>query len=283
MIEKEPKAASRRSVGRDGSCFPGPRRGGVGLLFVTVGPNGEQVITEEPMAGWMGATNNEMELQACIEALRIALGRRRPFDLSDFSKIVLLTDSMYVSENFESAKYEWPKNQWKTRAGSPVLHTDQWKELIRLVRRADVEFRLRVKILWVKGHKNEQLNKRVDSLAKQSARSPSNRIIKVQHVRKRTVPNRIEPGSVKLAGQLEDIRIVNVRYLRPPHKLYHCAYEVIGAGSPNLHSADKAFSLVQVSAGHIYRVRFNEDMANPRIEEVIEELFPDSQDQEGQR
>ena len=259
----------------DGSCLPTPRRGGVGLLFATVGPSGQQVITEEPIAGWMGATNNEMELQACIEALRVVLGRRRPFDLSNFSKIVIFTDSMYVYESFDQAKFEWPKNRWRTRGGSPVLHTDQWKELIRLVKKLDQEFRLRVKIEWVKGHKNDQLNKRVDKLAKESARSPSNRTIKVQHVRKRTGPNRIEPGSVKLEGQIEDIRILNVRYLRPPHKLYHCAYEVIRPQSPNLNAADKAFSQAPLSAGHSYRVRFNDSMANPRIAEVIEELLPD--------
>lgn len=242
-------------------------------MFITVGPAGDEVITEVPVLGWVGATNNEMELQACIEALSIALGRRRPFDLADFSKIVIHTDSMYVSDNFVVAKYEWPKNGWKTRGGAPVLHTDLWKELIRLVKRADKDFHLKVEIKWVKGHKKDQFSKRADKLAKQSARSAANRTIKVQNVRRRTGPNPIEAGSVKVVGQVEDIRILNVTYLRPPHRLYHYAYEVIGPGSPNLHAADKVFSAFPLSAGHSYRVRFNDDVANPRIVEVLEELM----------
>jgi ribonuclease HI len=66
----------------DGSCYPSPRLGGVGYLFATVDEHGRPAIHEECPPGWKAATNNQMELQACIEAVGFALDRRAPFDLS---------------------------------------------------------------------------------------------------------------------------------------------------------------------------------------------------------
>jgi ribonuclease HI len=54
----------------DGSSYQGPRRGGVGILFVTVDDDGHERINEYALPGYAGVTNNQMELQACIEALR---------------------------------------------------------------------------------------------------------------------------------------------------------------------------------------------------------------------
>lgn len=259
----------------DGSSLPSPRRGGVGFLFLTVDASGNEVVQEEWVPGWRGATNNQMELQAPIEALRLVLGSRRPFDLSNFSKILIYTDSMYVYDNFNKAKFEWPKSRWKTRTGSPVLNTEEWKELIRWVKRADREG-IRVAIKWVKGHKRDQFNNRVDKLAKHSARTTSSRPFKHQRVRRKISPNTVELGSVKLAGQVEDIHVVTDSYLRPPHKLYHCIYEVIGADSLNRGAVDKIFSAIPLSAGHWYRVQLNDDMDYPQVIEVLEELEPTS-------
>lgn len=79
----------------DGSSYSGPRVGGAGFLFIAVDENGELQVREDSPPGWKGATNNQMELQTCIEALRIATGRHPPFDLSRFEKIVIRTDSKY--------------------------------------------------------------------------------------------------------------------------------------------------------------------------------------------
>ncbi len=70
----------------DGSCLPSPRRGGLGYVFITVDDSGHEVIHTESPPGWRYATNNQMELQAVIEALAFALGRRSPFGMSDLSR-----------------------------------------------------------------------------------------------------------------------------------------------------------------------------------------------------
>jgi ribonuclease HI len=127
--------------------MPSPRTGGVGVAFVTVDHLGQTAVQEEFIPGWKGATNNQMEIRACIEALKIAWGRRPPFDLSSFSKIVIYTDSMYVSQNLVKAKFEWPANRWKTRAGPPVRNTRRLNELLQWVKRADsVGLRVHIQI-----------------------------------------------------------------------------------------------------------------------------------------
>lgn len=256
----------------DGSCYPSPRVGGVGFLFITVDQNGYEVFHEESPPGWKGATNQQMELQACIEALSLVTGKRSQFDLSTFRKVVIHADSMYVVENFYEAMFEWPRNGWKTKSGAPVLNTPQWKELIRLVKRVG----LRVEIVWVKGHKNDPHNKLVDKLAKKSARNATSKSLGPQRVRRKKSPRMVELGSVGMEGQVNTIRIVTDRYLPSPHRCYYYTYEVTDRESRYYQCVDKATSDIMLSAGHTYVVRFNDNRKNPRIEEMLVEIdeFP---------
>lgn len=89
MEQLEEKALN---IYTDGSCYESPRMGGVGYLFVSVDEQGQPRIHEECPPGWRSATNNQMELQACIEALSLALGRHSPIDMAKFDKIVIRTD-----------------------------------------------------------------------------------------------------------------------------------------------------------------------------------------------
>jgi hypothetical protein len=77
----------------DGSSFWAPRRGGMGIVFVTEGPDGHW--TEEPyeMVGFAGVTNNQMEIQACIEALQAITRGRVRVDVASYRKLVFWTDS----------------------------------------------------------------------------------------------------------------------------------------------------------------------------------------------
>lgn len=70
----------------DGSSYSSPRVGGVGFMFIAVDDEGEQETHEESPPGWKGASNNQMELQACIEALRIATGGRPPLIFRDLTR-----------------------------------------------------------------------------------------------------------------------------------------------------------------------------------------------------
>ena len=138
----------------DGSSFSGPRAGGIGIVFVIVNSAGdEEVINEFDYPGYRQATNNEMELEACIKGLEDALNQE---SLQQYKNITIHTDSRYIVDNYKTAMFVWPTTKWKSRqTGRPILHVDQWKRLVRLLKHA-YQDRRNVSIKWVKGHSKDK-------------------------------------------------------------------------------------------------------------------------------
>jgi ribonuclease HI len=110
-------------------------------------------------------TNQRMELTAAIEGLRAVPGRRR---------VRLHSDSAYVVNCFRDRWYErWERSGWIGTNKKPVTNRDLWERLLAESRRHDVT--------WVKvaGHAGDELNERVDRLARAAiatlpaARAPS--------------------------------------------------------------------------------------------------------------
>lgn len=262
----------------DGSSLPG-RRGGTGLVFVGEDADGHPVEVDESPPGWAGATNNQMEIQAVIEALKLALSKRPPISLNGLRKIQIYSDSQYVVDNFMNAKFKWPGTQWRLKGGAPVANTSQWKELMRLVRRAEQKG-LRVQIDWVKGHKRDRHNKKADKLAKKSAMSGGKRQVQPARVRHKKSPHRIEVGNVRMDGQDVTVHIVTDEYLRE-HRVYRYVYEVMDPDGAFTTPPDKIFSDIMLNAGHFYDVRLNSDQEHPQIEEVYREVDKEGEPLEG--
>ena len=83
----------------DGSMKRSPRRGGMGIRFVWIAEDGHEADPwDHAPPAILGATNNQMELAAPTEALKLALSPRAPFDLSTFDRIEIRTDSQYVKD-----------------------------------------------------------------------------------------------------------------------------------------------------------------------------------------
>jgi ribonuclease HI len=204
------------NVYTDGSMLPGPRRGGAGLLFVVVDSEGNWQEREEVLPGWAGATQNQMELEAVIQGLRMATGRHPPFDPSTYRKIVVKTDATYVANNFGTAASYWSRNGWVTRDEKPVDNAKQWKELVRLAALSYKQGK-RVTVDLVPGKKSPR-TKTVDKLAKASARSASRRQFTPAEVRRKRTDQPIEIGSVGMDGQVMEIHIFKSEY-QPVHKL----------------------------------------------------------------
>lgn len=147
----------------DGSMLPGPRRGGTGVIFILINEAGNE--EEVPyLPGYIGATNNQMEIRAPIEALKLALGRHPPFNPRRYRKIIIFTDSQYVANYYKTAMFTWSSNGWVKKDGAPVDNAADWKELVGLIRKAG-NARKRVEIRWVKGKKTVR-GKAVDREAK---------------------------------------------------------------------------------------------------------------------
>jgi len=108
----------------DGSSFQHPRRGGMGILYIYIDSLGNEIRKEFPVTGYNGATNNQMELNACILALK---------NIPDFGddhkykSIFIYTDSKYVVDNVNNALFVWPKTKWLKRGGAPVLNANYGK------------------------------------------------------------------------------------------------------------------------------------------------------------
>jgi ribonuclease HI len=258
----------------DGSCLQRPRRGGFAYRYVTIDAAGEEETIDFNPPGYLNATNNEMELLACVEALKHLAGRP-PVPRSSYEKVVIYTDSMYVLNGINPAQFTWPANGWLTREGEPVLSPDLWKDLVRQKQAAGrVEFRR------VAAHKTNPHNKAVDALAKESARAavpprlPGRKMLAPREVRRKSSIRKTEPRAVAMRGQVETIKIIVLRQISGrPHHAYK--YEVVAEGSEDVGAVDEAFGedgRVEMRAGHVYRVRFRGAGTGRWIDEIIEEL-----------
>jgi ribonuclease HI len=266
----------------DGSCFPSPRAGGLGYLFVWTDENGEEQTHPACPPGWQQATNNQMELQAVVEALEYATSGRAPFDLSSFDKITIYSDAQYLTDNFNTAIYEWSRNGWTKRDGAPVRNTRVWKDILRLLRRLDRDHRLRVRVEWVKGHKKDPHNKAADKLARASAKGPQRRgFIQPARIRRKRSPNKVKEGSIRMGGQTVEVHIIVDQWLPAPHSCLELIYEVTDEASPYFECVDKITSKIEVRAGHVYLVRLNEDQGHPQIVEVLHEVDDADEQPEG--
>lgn len=253
----------------DGSMLSRPRTGGIGIKFVIIdGLGNPQIINEFDYPGYKQATNNEMELEACIKGPDEALDES---NFQKYSRIEIFTDSQYVAKNYKNAMFVWPKTGWKNKStGRPILHVNQWKRLLRLLRRAQ-QARRRVTIRWVKGHKSNPYNKAADKAAKRSATNPLNRPLSTVSVRRKTTSKKTEIGSVKMEGQQLVIQVLTVEYMGSPHRLWKYKYEVLSKDSKYHGNVDEVFSEIALRRRQ-YEVRMNDNTKNPRIVELICEL-----------
>ena len=248
----------------DGSSLNNPRTGGIGYLFVYLDNDCVEQRIQGDEFGYKGSTNQQMELKACIEALKKL--EHLNLDISNY-KIEIRTDSMYIVENRNKAFFQWSRNGWYNDYGKPVLNSDLWSELLKVVKKANcfVEFK------WVKGHAKDEDNKTVDRLARLSAKQALNDPLSVVSVRRKTSPNKVKLGSVRLSRQRASIRIITCEYLRE-QRLFKYKYEVLSKGSSFHNNVDLVFSDIPLRDGHSYYVVFNGDNMNPRILKLIREI-----------
>ena len=128
----------------DGACKGNPGTGGWGVLM----RSGRHEKTMH--GGEKNTTNNRMELQAVIQALK---SLKRP------CHVVLHTDSQYVQKGMTEWITGWKARQWRTAAKQPVKNADLWQQLDEVAAVHTIEWR------WVRGHDGDPGNERADELA----------------------------------------------------------------------------------------------------------------------
>ncbi|MCL5012219.1 MAG: ribonuclease HI [Patescibacteria group bacterium] len=253
----------------DGSSAPNPRKGGVGFRIIF--PDGK--CKDFSPFGYLGATSNEMELQACILALREVL---RIKDIEGINGIVVYTDSQYVVSYYKTALFTWSnpwsKKKWLRSNGEPVLNVPQWKELLRLMRRIWDTFHASVSFEKVEAHSGIQDNEVVDKLAKHSRRGPSSiQKISVGIVRRSKTTKKTVRGSICGKGQRIRIRVVSANWLSV-QKLYRLRCEVLSKKSEYFGNMDFILSEYMMRAGHIYDVILMDGLDYCRAKKVLKEI-----------
>ena len=128
----------------DGACKGNPGPGGWGALLRCQGQE------KELFGGAPDTTNNRMELQAVIEALRCL---KRSCDID------IYTDSQYVQKGISEWITGWKARGWRTASKAPVKNADLWQMLDAEVARHRIQWH------WVKGHAGHEFNERADELA----------------------------------------------------------------------------------------------------------------------
>lgn len=135
----------------DGACSGNPGPGGWGAILRHRDREKEISGTDEY------TTNQRMELQAAIEALKA---------LKTDCSVKLYSDSAYLINAFQRGWLEkWQHNGWLNFKKEPVENQDLWKQLLELTRKHQVEW------IKVEGHADNDLNNRCDRLAREAIKS----------------------------------------------------------------------------------------------------------------
>ena len=137
----------------DGACKGNPGPGGWGVYII----HGSDEI--ELFDGNPNTTNNQMEMQAAIEALKYLKEENQPIDL--------YTDSNYLRQGITEWIFNWKKNNWRTTSKKQVANKDLWIEISELSSVMDVNWH------WVKGHDGDPGNERADYLANLGVKNAS--------------------------------------------------------------------------------------------------------------
>lgn len=136
----------------DGACSGNPGPGGWGVVVVDDG----HVSTYH--GGDIETTNNKMELQAVIEAVKI-IGEYSKGEEDGQLSAIIYTDSRYIVGGVNGWCKKWRCNGWKTAKGEPVKNREQWEELLETLKGRDI------RILKVKGHAGQKYNEMADDIA----------------------------------------------------------------------------------------------------------------------
>jgi ribonuclease HI len=132
------------TIHTDGGCDGNPGPGGWAALL----RYGDQV--RELTGGEPATTNNRMELQAAVSALK---------SLKEPCAVTLFTDSEYLRGGITEWLPRWKANHWRTADRKAVKNDDLWRQL------EEAASRHRVTWQWLKGHAGHPDNERCDRLA----------------------------------------------------------------------------------------------------------------------
>ncbi|MGB8800885.1 MAG: RNase H family protein [Candidatus Acidiferrales bacterium] len=219
--------------------------------------------------GYFRTTNNRMELRGCLFAHEWILDRSESIKAQH---VQIFSDSQYVCESYACSLW-WSTNDWCNSAGRQMLNVDLWKELLRTRRK--IRGRPRVELIQIP-RRSCPLAVKVDDGAKSAARSPQYNDVGFMPGKIGRSRNNVRKAArlYPAAGDEVIIFVYKSGVLRRGvqtirfqaycgerrdffDKFWAMADEIIGN---SLHR------------GNFYRVRMNDEAANPRILAILARL-----------
>ncbi|MDX0640045.1 ribonuclease HI [Sinorhizobium medicae] len=136
----------------DGACSGNPGPGGWAATLRRM--DGKVPTKIKRISGWSEeTTNNRMELEAALEALKLIKNNAggRPIIVRSESKILVNGMTTWLSN--------WKQSGWKGSNRKPVKNADLWRALDEVREGKNIQWQ------WVRGHNGDRYNEEVDGLA----------------------------------------------------------------------------------------------------------------------
>jgi len=255
----------------DGSAFNNPNSFG-GIAGIAEYPDSFNKQPEKIFSqGYDKTTNQRMELRACIEAL-VWIGKQ-DFKNSDIARIIIITDSLYVSENQNNCVY-WKKNDWRNRYRRPVKNKELWNKFLS----TRIKTKINTTIVWMKGKSNPIL-KKVDRIAKEVAKHTI-KIVDNGYIPGRVSTTIISKKSASLFPAQGQEVIIRIYRHRPINKKEcEATFDLFCEEENKLIEKYYAYASKEeknrIHLRKYYKVKFNEDSNYPifHVVEGIENPF----------
>lgn len=224
----------------------------MGIFFVYVTNNGQ--IKYEDMSDYVWyvwSTNNDMELLASIEWLKLAYEKECLW----FLKVIVVSDSQFVVGNSWNAIYWlWMKRWWKTIHWDPIIHKPDWKKLTKYCTKLYQEQKVAVKFDRVKWHKDNEYNKMADKSAVKWAQTWARKKISSTSVRKQFLNNSIWYKPWFLPLDHNPIYIHPYTHRPIKGKWYICKYTLISWDHEYFNYKWRIYSQKALSSEYVYLI-----------------------------
>ncbi|HTL52244.1 MAG TPA: ribonuclease HI [Planctomycetota bacterium] len=136
----------------DGGCWNNPGPGAWAALVIDA-VEGDGKVARRLIGGAKDrTTNNQMEIQAAIEALR-ATAKTDPG-----RPVEMYVDSEYLKNGATTWIKDWKRRGWRTASKQPVKNQDLWEALDAAMAGRDIRWN------WVRGHVGHHGNEMCDQL-----------------------------------------------------------------------------------------------------------------------
>lgn len=143
----------------DGACSGNPGTGGWAIVALS------QEGLYDCFGGKQETTNNEMELQAFVNALEYCRENK-------IKSVRIHSDSAYViNAILRGWLKKWQENGWKTVEGKDLKNQNLWRKVAKYMEFKPMVF----EVQKVRGHVGDPLNERADMLAKAGIEDAKNK------------------------------------------------------------------------------------------------------------